>query len=183
MDTNIKILIGVVVVVILLIIGILVFKHHENFENFSNPSENFHKYIHHLYHAINQTIIPDFHNANRTTDITQSQDIPWPPTIQNKTTIENLNNAYNHFTMTYKDDIDKLTPLYLSTDSVAYTSAYNKLVNTLGNMAADPNQINVNRLNARIVLRANPDILAKLKNQYGKDFDMLYTFVQDTTPF
>ena len=185
MNTNIKILIGAVVVVILFIMGILVFKYRENFneEGFSTLSEYFYKNLHYLYHAINQTIIPDFYNADRTTDITQSQDIEWPSVIQNHTTINKLNSVYSQFKLKYSKEIDELVSLSKTTDIKAYTMAYNKVSNTLINMSIpDPNAINIVRLNSYIVLTANPDIPSKLLSQYAENFTKLSNFVRDMTP-
>jgi hypothetical protein len=185
MDTNIKILIGVVVVVILLIIGILIFKHRENFNygKIPSPEQNYYNYLMALYVAINQTIIPDFYNSDRTTDITQCQQIDWPKSIQNHTTINQLNKAYAQFKAEYKDDLEKLIPLYMSTDSVTYTAQYNKLANILINMSIpDPLLINLTRLNASIVLGGSPDIPTKLRDKYSNEFVKLQDFVQNLTP-
>ena len=185
MDTNIKILIGVVVVIILLIIGILVYKHRENFNNetLPTPSENFYNYLHYLYHAINQILEPDFYNSDRTTDITQCKNIAWPPSIRNEITIDQLNKVYGKFKSDNKDAIAKVIRLYLSTDSVEYTKEYNKLVNVLMNMSIpDPNNINITRLDAYIVLTASPDISDKLIAYYGNGFAKLNNFVQQSTP-
>ena len=185
MNTNIKILIGVVVVVILLVIGIIVFKHRENFngEYFPSPEKNFHMYMHHLYHAINQTILPDFYNADRTVDITRCSNTEWPPSIQNEITIQTLNDVYRQFKSTYKNEIDKVVSLYLSTDSVAYTAAYNALATIIMNMSIpDPNEINLTRLNAYIVLTGSPDIQDKLDKHYGEEFAKIRKFVENVTP-
>jgi hypothetical protein len=187
MDTNIKILIGVVVLIILVVIGFLIFKHRENFNNYDSttPAENFYKYLQHLYYAINRTIIPDFHNSDRTVDITNCDpaDNTWPPAIQNHTTINHLNKAYNTFKTQYKDDIAKVIELYLSTDTVTYTAKYNKLANTLINMSIeDPLVINLTRLNGHIVISANPNIPKELYKKYGTTYTNLENFVKTITP-
>jgi hypothetical protein len=190
MNTDIKILIGVVALVVIAIVVFLIFKSRENFNCCKNvnPAETFYQYIKYLYSSIHKTLLPNFYNSTRTTDITKCSDISWPPAIQNHTTINHLNKVYDQFKSKYAERIEKVKKMYLinynDKDTAAYTSEYNKLVNILDNMSIpDPLSINITRLNASIVLNGSPNILKHLIKTYGSDFSSMQDFVQHNTPF